>query len=37
MVVTTNSVDDPSVESIVEQLAAPTSASFLKKIIVCIT
>ena len=37
MVVTTNAVDDPSIENTVEQLAAPTSASFLKKIIVCIT
>jgi hypothetical protein len=36
-VVTTNAVDDPSIENIVEQLAAPTSASFLKEIIVCIT
>jgi hypothetical protein len=34
MVVTMNAVDDPSVENIVGQLAAPTSASFLKKIIV---
>ena len=32
MVVTPNAVDDPSVENIVEQLAASTSASVLKKI-----
>ena len=37
MVVTTNAVDDPSIENIVEQLAAPTSARALKKISVCIT
>ncbi|MGD0172094.1 MAG: hypothetical protein ABSB81_08245 [Halobacteriota archaeon] len=34
MVVTTNAVGDPSIENIVEQLTAPTSASFLKKLIV---